>query len=88
MWSPQARWEKVAYVHPGPDGAPLFVHRCADKFRFEKHKYTTNQNHPAASFQPNLPLERECWDWMNELAKLLGRTAEEIDERPADLPLA
>ena len=83
MWQTKARWEAVAYLHPGPDGAPLFVHRCADKFRFGRHQYVTNQNHATAIFQANLPLERECWTWMAELARLLDRPALEFDAREA-----
>jgi len=92
MWRPQAVWERVAYVHPGPDGVPLFVHRCADKFRFGRHTYVTRQNTPGGAFCAELPLERECWDWMAELAGLLGdgpdRIAEEERGRTAPVPLA
>ncbi|MBI1831108.1 MAG: hypothetical protein HYR84_06630 [Planctomycetes bacterium] len=77
MWTPNAVWEKVAYLHPGPDRETLFVHRCADKFRFDRHNYVTSQNHSAVSFQPTLPIERECWAWLNELSALLGRDANE-----------
>lgn len=86
MWTPHAVWDQVAYLHAGPDGETLFVHRCADKFRFERQKYTTNQNHPAAIYVPSLPVERECWGWMAELAPLLGRTAKlpvVLEERDA-----
>jgi len=73
MWTPRAVWDKVAYVHAGPDGEPLFVHRCADKFRFEWHDYVTNQNYPGVTFQPTLPMEHECWNWLDDLAGILGR---------------
>ena len=94
MWSPLARWEGVAYLHHGPDGRPLFVHRCADKFRFDRQVYITRQNHQAPTFHPGLPLERECWGWMAELARLVGRAPElpafpeDSDDRAAPLPLA
>ncbi len=74
MWEPNARWVGVAYLHPGPDGLPLFVHRCADKFRFDPQAYMTHQHHPTPAFQPDLPLERECWGWLAELGRLVGRT--------------
>jgi hypothetical protein len=51
----------------------LFVHRCSDKFRFEKHTYSTKQCHPLPSFYSSLPLENECWGWMSELARLSRR---------------
>jgi hypothetical protein len=74
MWEPQARWEQVAYLHPGPDGATLFVHRCSDKFRFDGHAYLTPQHHAKAHMHPTLPLETECWQWMDELAARLGHS--------------
>jgi hypothetical protein len=73
MWQPEARWQDVAYLHPGPDGTPLFVHRCADKFRFERQQYVTNQNHAGTCYHPHLPLENECWQFLAELADALGR---------------
>ena len=76
MWRPHAQWSEVAYVHPGPDGRPLFVHRCADKFRLDRHDYITPQNYQEPMFHGNLPLERECWGWMAELAQRMGREIE------------
>jgi hypothetical protein len=74
MWQTQARWAHVAYLHPGPDRFPLFVHRCADKFRLDRHTYATDQIHHAPVYYADLPLERECWGWLAELAQRLGRT--------------
>ncbi len=94
MWRPSAHWVDVAYLHPGPEGLPLFVHRCADKFRFDRQAYVTNQNHTRPHFQAALPLERACWGWMAELARLIGRKPdlpllpEDHDERVTALPLA
>ena len=94
MWQPRARWEAVAYLHPGPDGQPLFVHRCADKFRFDRQEYVTFQNYSDPHYHDQLPLERACWGWMAELALLLGRAPElpvfpeDREARAADLPLA
>ena len=72
MWNPNAVWSDPAYVHPGPDGLPLFIHRCADKFRFGQQGYITHQNHNAPVFHANLPLETEAWVWMADLASFLG----------------
>jgi hypothetical protein len=94
MWNPEARWAEVAYLHPGPDGRPLFVHRCADKFRIGRQNYVTHQNYAAPHFHSCLPLERECWGWMTELTQSIGRTLEtpafpeSRDDRPARLPMA
>jgi hypothetical protein len=73
MWDRQAIWHDVAYVHPGPDRLPLFIHRCSDKFRFDAHAYTTTQHHAMPWYYSALPLERECWEWMTELARLTRR---------------
>jgi hypothetical protein len=70
MWEPKAHWKEVAYLHRGPDLEPLFVHRCSDKFRFASHAYTTMQFNHLPRFYASLPLERECWGWMTELARL------------------
>lgn len=94
MFTPKARWREVAYLHPGPEGKTLFVHRCADKFRFERQDYITNQNHAVPVFVASLPVERECWSWLAELARMLGRMPDESsflgesDERRADVPVA
>ncbi len=72
MWQPHARWADVAYLHPGPEGVTLFVHRCADKFRLSRQTYVTWQNYHSPRFHEQLPLERECWGWMTELAGQLG----------------
>jgi hypothetical protein len=73
MWQQQATWTDVAYVQSGPDHTPLFVHRCKDKFRFMDHEYSTPQHHPLPLYYSSLPLERECWEWLSELARLTRR---------------
>jgi hypothetical protein len=73
MWEPYANWSGVAYLHRGPDLRPLFVHRCCDKFRFANHEYNTEQFFPTLLFHASFPLERECWQWMSELARLTGQ---------------
>jgi Mannosyltransferase putative len=94
MWQPHAQWWHVAYVHPGPDGRPLFVHRCADKFRIGRQDYVTEQVYEGPVFHADLPLERECWGWMGELAQIICNTLdlphprEDRNEPTAPLPLA
>jgi hypothetical protein len=73
MWQPQAPWVDVAFVQLGPDLAPLFVHRCRDKFRLDDHDYTTPQYWSLPAYHSSLPMEAECWGWLNELARLLRR---------------
>jgi hypothetical protein len=72
LWEPKAIWSEVAYLHRGPDLKPLFVHRCADKFRFANHAYNTMQFNHLPLYYASLPLEQECWRWMSELARLTG----------------
>jgi hypothetical protein len=73
MWQLQAPWIDVAYVQLGPDRDPLFVHRCRDKFRLKDHDYTTPQHTALPSYFSSLPMEKECWEWLAELARLLRR---------------
>jgi hypothetical protein len=71
MWQVQGCWVAVAYVHAGPDTRPLFVHRCADKFRLKPTPYLTTQHFARPSYQPQLPLESECWGWLGDVARAL-----------------
>jgi hypothetical protein len=73
MWQPQAPWIDVAIVQSGPDRAPLFVHRCRDKFRLQEHEYTTPQYRALPAYYSSLPMESECWGWLAELARLMRR---------------
>lgn len=73
MWKPQARWADVAFLQSGPDGDPLFVHRCRDKFRLDDHEYVTPQYRALPGYYSSLPMENECWQWLNELARLMKR---------------
>ncbi len=73
MWQPKAPWIGVAMVQSGPDRVPLFVHRCRDKFRLADHDYTTPQNTALPSYHSSLPMEKECWEWLVEVARLLRR---------------
>ena len=71
MWQPQSYWNEVAIMQSDPDGAPLFVHRCRDKFRLEDHSYNTPQFHTLPAYYSSLPMEDECWTWLTELADVL-----------------
>ncbi len=83
MWQPQAVWKDGAYLHDGPDGRPLFVHRCGDKFRLKPESFNTPQNQAGATYSTDLPLERECWAWLGELALALGPVARREPAVPA-----
>ncbi|MBS0262993.1 MAG: hypothetical protein JSS02_13695, partial [Planctomycetes bacterium] len=73
MWQPQAKWVDVAYVHGGPDQEPLFIHRVQDKFRLATHQYTTSQLRQLPGYYSTLPMEAECWGWLDEIARLLRK---------------
>jgi hypothetical protein len=72
MFASSAPILRIGYVHIGPDGAPLFVHRCCDKFRVEEHRYITAQQGALPVYCDSAPLEKECWSWLAELAQALG----------------
>jgi SAM-dependent methyltransferase len=67
----QPAWSVHAFLHAGPDGGPLFIHRCRDKFRFADGKWATLQNTESNLFNRALPLEAEAFDWAAELARAL-----------------
>lgn len=72
MFTPRARVEEAGYVHIGPDHRPLFIHRCSDKFRLQTQSYETEQQSWWPRYFASLPLEKECWSWLGDLAALLG----------------
>jgi hypothetical protein len=79
-------WSGHSFLHAGPDGDAMFVHRCRDKFRFGSEDYLSAQHFAANQFQPGLPLERECFGWLAELAGRLEAPAESTPLAQASLP--
>jgi hypothetical protein len=73
MCEPKSRRIDVGCLQNGPDLLPLFVNRCSDKFSFERHRDITPQHYELPSFSPPPPLERECREWLADLARLLGQ---------------
>lgn len=65
-------WSAHSFLHAGPDGGLLFVHRCKDKFRLGDTGYFNPQAAAANCFHPELPMEAECFGWLHELAEVLG----------------
>jgi hypothetical protein len=78
-------WSEHSFLHAGPDGRTLFVHRCRDKFRFAPSDYLTPQPLAANRYHPGLPLEGQCFAWLAELAGELG-THRRPPAVPADTP--
>jgi hypothetical protein len=72
MFTANGRVEQVGYMHIGPDRQTLFVHRCSDKFRLGSQQYPTSQRNMMPGFYDDVPLERECWSWLMELARSFG----------------
>lgn len=72
-------WHAVAFLQPGFDGRPLFVHRCRDKFRWSgeidgaglNHWYMTPQWHSANQFVAGLPHERAAHDFCRQSSELV-----------------
>jgi hypothetical protein len=73
MWESRSRRIDVGCLQNGPDHLPLFVSRCADPFSFETHPNLTPQLPELPSLCCSLPLERECRDWLAEMARLMGQ---------------
>jgi hypothetical protein len=81
-------WSVHAFLHPGPDGAPLFVHRCRDKFRFPgAGPWMSPQNFESNLFHRPLPLEVETFAWMAGLARTLGIHARTLNLGCGNRPL-
>lgn len=82
-------WAECSFLHAGPDGQVLFVHRCRDKFRFQPADYLNPQPFAANRFHAGLPLEHECFGWLADLACELGPLVEALPlQAPAVLPAA
>lgn len=82
-------WSLHSFKHVGPDGELLFVHRCKDKFRFGEPdpRYMNPQTFAANVFHPGLPLERECFAWLEELKEALEMTPRQPGTVRRNVPL-
>jgi hypothetical protein len=79
MYTEDAVWGGDSFHHVGPEGRLLLLHRCRDKFRFGESSFMNPQPHAANRFHPELPLEAECFRWLEELRRELDLP----DVRPA-----
>ncbi len=70
FFSTQALWKSVAFVQPGPNGRPMFVHRCRSKFTVGKSKFTTTPQN-GENIRGGLPLEKLAFDMLDELRRAL-----------------
>jgi FkbM family methyltransferase len=72
--TPDAPWDRVAFLHQGYDGRTLFVHRCRDKMRWSgehdgspvDQRYMTHQGRRETQFIPHFPLEAEAHRFLGE----------------------
>lgn len=72
FFSERPEWAGLAYFQHGPDGkTPMFVHRCRDKFRVEDSVFYTRQNTEKNTYHEQLPLEKQCFEWLEELKRSL-----------------
>ena len=76
-------WSGHSYLHAGPDGEVLLVHRCRDKFRTGTQGFMTPQPFPGNRFNPDQPLEGACFSWLRELRSEMG-----MDPEPPPVILA
>jgi hypothetical protein len=72
FFSERPIWQGATYIHVGPDrSTPLFVHRTRDKFRLMASAFYTRQHHGEVKYDENIPLEKQCFEWLEELRKAL-----------------
>ncbi len=72
MYCAEPGWQATAYVHAGPDLQPMFVHRVRGKFVLEPTEFYTPQAR-ACPAPADLPLEAECFAWLDELRSALAK---------------
>lgn len=73
MWR-ESKFDSVAIRQMDDHGELLFLHRVHDKFRFPEIDFdATPQPGGANQFQPHFPLERFCFDVVDDLMESLGR---------------
>lgn len=65
MYQDRPLWAHPAFVHLGPDGQPIFIHRVQGKFVLGAHAFYSIQRQVRNDL---LPLEAECFQWLSELA--------------------
>jgi hypothetical protein len=68
MYQEDVKWAQESFHQVGPEGGLLFIHRCRDKFRFGDPTYMSPQSFAVNRFYPELPLEAECFGWLQKLA--------------------
>jgi hypothetical protein len=69
FYSTRSIWHNVAFIQPGPDKrTPMFIHRTRSKFTINFGRFSsTTQN--GINIRAGLPLEREAFRYLEELAK-------------------
>lgn len=75
MFASRGVYNDSGYLHPGPDGRIMFVHRCSDKFRLSPAEYVTRQMSAMSGYRAGMPLEEKCWAFMGELRSALSRSS-------------
>ncbi len=71
MFATSAVWKDIAFLQPGPGGAPLFVHRCTSKFVLDPSAFTSSPQ-KVPNKRANLPLEEEAFGYLDHLRAVIG----------------
>lgn len=61
----------IAYVHPGPDGKPMFVHRCQSKFSVDGSLQFPTTPQKGENVRAGLPGEEAAFGFLAELSDSL-----------------
>lgn len=74
MLNMHVRWGSLSLTQLDEQGRPLFVHRCCNKFAFEKNSFsTTPQKNGGPVKNLSLPFEDVAWGYFEELERVLSR---------------
>ncbi len=71
-------WKGPAFIHVGPDGAPLFVHRCRGKVTYQGNSFYTPQHGNGMHAHDSLPAEALYQHFVNK-----GRQLSELRDSSA-----
>lgn len=71
MFSEKAVWKQPAFIHPGPDGKPMFVHRCKSKFVLDNNKSFPSTPQQSFNQRGKLPEEETAFAFLEKLRRLL-----------------
>lgn len=71
VFNSTAAFEKFAFVQPGPDGQPMFVHRCLSKLVAEGPIQFATTQQAGHNLRGRLPGESEAFGFLDDLLRQL-----------------